>query len=439
MRQDYGLWLLLSLAVILGGGGRGYPLFNLPVQLAALVILGLSFKQVREFFSRASWPLKVLTCCTIALPLVQLIPLPPAIWSALPGRELVAESFALIGQQDRWFPISVAPSLTLLAAIGLIAPFAILVLASRLDSQRRHLALTVLVGLGLLNVLIGATQLITNGATKFYRDGSPNHLFGSFANHNSAGLFLVICLCALIGLFVAARPKGLLRMAYVATGGLLFLSVILSQSRSSMALLIIPLLLASAQALPRLHTSTKFRKRTIWAVVSTCLALLMIGFFVTQNNKLSQSFDRFDNLEDARPAIWEDSWVSRQRFWPVGAGFGSFDEVYQLDESLENLRTSRAGRAHNDYIETMVESGVIAPILIILWAAYLLWAARIGKRNRNATRWSLLAIAACLALQSCVDYPLRSQALFCIAALAIGLLEASRYDEAKGKDIASLD
>lgn len=439
LRQDYGLWLLLILAVILGGGGRGYPLFNLPVQLAALVVLGLSFKQVKEFFVRVSWPLKTLTCLTIALPLVQLIPLPPAIWSALPGRELVMESFSLIGQQGRWFPISVSPSLTLLAAIGLIAPFAVLVLASRLDYQRRKLALTLLVVLGVANVLIGATQLMTNGATKFYHWTNTNHLLGSFANHNSAGFFLVICLCALVELFDTIRPNVGLKACYGAAWLMIFLAVILTQSRSSITLLVFPFTLFVTKAFSRSHHKGGFSKRSIVTVLVATSAILFAGIFLIQYSTISQSYERFENFDDARPAIWEDSWVSKQRFWPVGAGVGVFDEVYQLDESLENLRPARAGRAHNEYIETMVESGTIAPMLIILWMIYFLWRANANRRNRNDTFSSFLAIMACFALQSFVDYPLRSQALLCIAALAIGLLEATRHDEPKGKDIASLD
>ncbi|RKF18932.1 O-antigen ligase domain-containing protein [Altericroceibacterium spongiae] len=437
--QDYGLWIMLCLAVLLGGGGRGYALYNLAVQLGALLILAFSFPQVRAFFSVASWPLKSLVCLTIALPVIQLIPLPPALWSALPGRDLVMESFTLIGEEDRWFPISVAPSLTRLAAIGLIAPFTVLILSTRLDFGRRVLALQLFVGLGLVNVLIGATQLITNGATKFYSGGQSDDLFGSFANHNSSGFFLVVALCAVIELMHALRPKGVAKGWYIAISATLALSVTLSQSRSSMGLLIVPMILAITRLTPYLKIRSWNRQRVWIGAAAILLCLAGAAAMILQSGRVEQSFSRFDSLEDARPGIWEDSWASRKRFWPVGAGMGTFDEVFQLDESLENLRPQRAGRAHNDYLEIMVESGIIGPLMIVLWATYLIWVLRGSRNSRTDIRFGLLAIITCFALQSGVDYPMRSQALLCIAALAIGLLEATRRDEAKGNQIASVD
>jgi O-antigen ligase len=141
------------------------------------------------------------------------------------------------------------------------------------------------------------------------------------------------------------------------------------------------------------------------------------------HSRFDTVLERFNKTEDQRPAIWEDARYSAQRYWPVGAGMGTFDEVFQIDESLENITQRRAGRAHNDYIEIAIEAGAAGFALIGLWTLWTLWTAwaALGRPRR----WEALAgatILLAIALQSLVDYPLRNQTMLCLAAFAIALL-----------------
>ena len=61
-------------------------------------------------------------CLTIAiLPLLQLVPLPPWIWTRLPHRDKIVGVFALLQQDLPWLPISVSPSLTWASVLSLVA------------------------------------------------------------------------------------------------------------------------------------------------------------------------------------------------------------------------------------------------------------------------------------------------------------------------------
>ena len=84
---------LLLLAVVLGGGGVRYAIANLAVQLAALLVLALRREAILAFLKTAPLALRLLVGASVLLPILQLIPLPPYLWQALPGRDLVAQSF----------------------------------------------------------------------------------------------------------------------------------------------------------------------------------------------------------------------------------------------------------------------------------------------------------------------------------------------------------
>lgn len=411
--------LLLGIAIILGGGGVRYALMNAAVQLAALALLAVRPACVRSFWQAAPTGLRILLIATLALPAIQLVPLPPALWQALPGRDLVAESLALAGSPGLWMPLSLDPGRTLVALVGLTAPTILLLLAMDSGKSERALILPGLAALGLANLVLGAGQLISaRQALNWFPGGIPHQLYGSFANHNSSGLFLVIALCAAIAIPTPARPAR--QVIKLATCLLLAMGVLLTQSRSSIMLLILPAiqwLLALAR-----HQSFNRTRRT--AILAAAMTIALAGFAVIamNNARLSQAFDRFDSLHDARGLIWQDSLIAIGRYWPIGSGMGTFDEVFQIDESIENANRHRAGRAHNDLLELVLESGLAGAFLCLGWIAYIgrLTIPLLRDNEDRVTAPAIILIA--ILLQSFIDYPLRNQAILCIAASMIALI-----------------
>ena len=157
-------------------------------------------------------------------------------------------------------------------------------------------------------------------------------------------------------------------------------------------------------------------------------AVLVIGAVATLGiaapGRVGDVIERFDGEgEDARAYIWEDAVYSVDRFWPVGAGTGTFDDVFQIDESLENLTPRTAGRAHNDYLEVAIEAGVPGLALIATWLMLLSWLAWKARRSRDRwIAWSGGVVLLAIALQSVTDYPLRNQSVLAFAAFALVLL-----------------
>ena len=111
---------------------------------------------------------------------------------------------------------------------------------------------------------------------------------------------------------------------------------------------------------------------------------------------------------------------------------GTFDEVFQVDESLEYVSSRTAGRAHMDYYELAIEAGAAGLLLAALWLVWTGFASWTALRRLD---WMALAgtgIVICIAAQSVLSFPLRNQTMLAIVALAITLLHTSARRSERG-------
>lgn len=418
---------LLVVAFAFGGGGIGTALANLMVQLTALAVLASQRRGFGQFWRESPLTLRVLIGASLLLPLIQIVPLPESVWTALPGRELVARSFDLVGG-DGWATYSVDPRRTLLALTALITPLAVLFAGWSLPRERLLDLGWLVVVLGLVTILLGAFQFgapsgdaAINGA-----QAANNKLLGTFANRNSTGLFLTFAL-GLAALLPAPRPHPAVLPARIAVCALLLLAVFLTLSRTAIVLALLPVTLGLIRGLIGLMPQGDKRSAGRIAMVGMgAIALVGLGtagLIALAPGRVSDALERFEAKDDPRRFIWEDATFSAGRYWPAGSGVGTFDEIYQVDESLENLTARRAGRVHNDYIELAIEAGAFGLALAAMWAvliAWLSWRAR-DKPLRWAA-WSGSAFLLAIALQSITDYPLRNQTILALAGFALLLL-----------------
>lgn len=422
------LTAFVVLAALFGGGGVAYGLSNLIIQLAALALLALHYPAVRHFVAKAPRTLIALLLATLLLPLLQLAPLPPSIWTAMPGREMVLEALVAAGGEG-WFATTVNSARTFVAFLGLLAPFTVIVLGWRSpDNTVGRMTLT-FIALGVANVLLGAVQLLGPGhlGVLYVENDMAGVMFGLFANRNSTGIFLDCCLI-LLATLPPTRLASTTGLAKMIAAVLLVLGVILTQSRTSFVLLLVPLGFAVIRQI-----SARFERRGNGSTapaprlaLGSLIALVTLGAILvplTGGSRIDSVLARFEQKQEQRPMIWEDAHYSVSRYWPVGAGMATFDEVFQADESLEYVSQRRAGRAHNDYIEIAIEAGAFGLALVAAWA---LWAfVSAWQAIAAPQRWPALggfAILLTIGLQSVLDYPLRNQTMLCLAGLAVLLL-----------------
>lgn len=424
------LQVLLVLAVALGGGGVAYGLHNLIIQLTAVAILAANADRVALFFRQQSPGLIALVVATLALPVLQLIPLPAQFWQALPGRDLVQQSFALALVDPRaWSPASLDPARTLVALCGTLAPAAIIVIGSSCSREDRLLLVATVAAAAVAAFVFGAIQLSSANSWGMIYPIRPaaDVLYATFANRNSAGLMFVLATALL-----AAMPNPAAigwRWARLAAGALLATGVVLTQSRSSMVLLAVVaafLLLRLACNLWRSRPTGRSASPIAIAglsVIGVVIAAVLGVSTMTDGGRVATSLQRFQTLETDRLEMWDDGFYAAEHYWPAGSGMGTFDEVFQVHESLEYVSPRTAGRAHNDFIEIAIEGGIAALALAAMWLAWSLAVAVRESVKRSA--WLPLGAGlgiSCIALQSMLDYPLRNQTLLCVAAVMIVLL-----------------
>lgn len=423
---------LLIASAVLGGGGREFPFPAAALQLFAAIIAAIWFGG--RGFSRShpvprrAWIVVVLL---IAGPIVQLVPLPPAIWQALPGRELEVRALNLVGGADDWRAWTISPVRTCAALLALGPPALVLVLVAALPKRDRSVVAVAILAAALVSLVLGAGQLAGNSgnALRFY-SAQSHWLHGFQANHNSQADVLLIAFLALAWLTGEALQRhsqfqAHALAAYLGIGALLISSLILTGSRTGLALLPLAIVIGAAMIWPAL----RYSRKVAGALGAVAALILAVALSLTRE-KASSALRRLDFTGERRPEIWADSWNVVGHYWPAGAGVGAFVPAFAPFERREALYIFPLQYAHNEYLEMMIEMGIFAPLIWAVLLGILLFGGRQHwRKDRRSSAYPTYFAAGAggiIALHAVVDYPLRSMSLACFAAAGAGLLAARR-------------
>ncbi|MCP5379752.1 MAG: O-antigen ligase family protein [Novosphingobium sp.] len=419
--------ILLGLSIVLGGGGTPNPLSETLLMLAAtgVALAWLTFR-LRGPVDRR---IVLLILLALALPLVQLIPLPPAIWHNLPGRDLEAAALRLTGDDLTWRAFSIAPSLTVASLLSLGPPLLVMALVAALPRAGRERSVQVILAMALAAAVLGAAQLAGGPqALRLYPVSHTGWLTGFHANRNAAADLLLIGLVALFVLTgtdgggASARLRGSAGLR-IALGLVLVAAIVLTGSRAGIALLALFLAVQLVRKAPALAAWVN-RRGLVAGLGFALFAAAGLALVLRSNAALTAVATRFTLTGDARGDIWRDAAFAARTYWPAGSGIGTFVPAFLRAERLEAVDASFPNRAHNDYLEWMVEAGLPGVVLAIAGAVVIAMMAREAwhdeqRRPHWQFAWWILLV---IALHSCVDYPLRSMAIACLAGAAIGLL-----------------
>lgn len=431
---------LLIFLLAFGGGGSPAPLAELACEIAAALASAVwvfAPAAYRPDGARmaSAYPALIVAALVVAVPLLQLVPLPPLLWQGLPGRETMHESLNLVGAGDTWRPLSIAPLTTLASLLSLVPPIAVMLMVSRLDEKGRLAVIVVIAGFAFVSVLLGTLQMASPGGGGLLFYGQPDRgvLFGFQANRNTEADILLcglIALAALRGAGRRARARPL-DLAYAALGLLLILAIVLTRSRTGIFLIPVALMFGLAAAIP--DGLRNFAARMTWGRAGIGALLLVLAAAVAallaQTPVIAKVLERFDFSREFRPELWRDTRYAIAQFWPLGSGVGTFVQAFQPAERLEVLDPLIANRAHNEFLEAALEGGL--PLLAAWGVAVLIVSQRLARAAfgrlalPRAQRLCALGILTLGGLHSIVDYPLRSMAMAALIAAAAGLVLAA--------------
>ena len=415
---------LLFLALILGGSAQGIW-GNFVLVLVALAVLAMAVWAPPTDAPRLLGRLPWIAGGLVALLIVMLVPLPPGIWAALPGRAMVARGFDLMGVPRPWLAWSLTPADSLVAMVSLIVPLAVFVAVAR-DPRKRPFLMLVALGAGtVLGVMLGFLQARDGGGAHWYlyRFSAFGQASGFFANSNHMGSLLLANIpfvTALAADQYASRSnisqRGLVIASAVGIGIILVFAIALNHS---LAVLLLggPVILLSLTIPP--WRDPRVRKGLALVAVVALLGAVVLG--ATQGRFAPAG--KQSSL-DTRRTIWATSATAVGDFGMTGSGLGSFPKIYPHYESPAEVDTTYINHAHNDPLELIVELGLPGLVLMVAflfwWARRVRAAWRVGEGNVYA-RGASIASGAIL-LHSLVDFPLRTAAIAAVFALSIGLL-----------------
>ncbi len=431
--------VLLALSFVFGGASRDHALRLAVVELAALPLLVLSAGHlIRTGLWREHRFALGLLAAVVALPLIQLIPLPPALWSGLPGRDQMVLALQLAGLEPGWAPLSLTPDQTWRSALALIPPAAFLIAILAQSQIQRERLVHICVSAAIVSILLGIAQLASGGDRLYpWETTETGSVNGFFANRNHFASFLLITLPFAITLG-AATLRRRDRQAWALWFGALFAGLVvvaLAAVRSRAGIFLFPPVMVISLWAAWIAAG-RGRPGTGLLVMVGAVGVALTAVAVLALPPILARFDT-EGTPEGRFERWPLVAETAQTYLPLGSGIGSFDPVYRSVEPLNELDGSYFNQAHNEYLETWLEAGWLGAGLIV---AFLIWYGRRcwsawrapASRERDLQRAASIGIGVLL-LHSIVDYPLRTVTLAVVFAMCCGLLElAKRPDQPPG-------
>jgi O-antigen ligase len=428
----------LIVAALFGGGLVAWSLGNIVLIVATIVLaVALAWRDAFSCFARVSLASRLALAGIAVLPLLQLVPLPPTLWQALPGQELRRATLGLAGLAGSWQPVSLEPGSTALCAvmaIGFVALVGWLLRLSDSDFRRLLLVALALVAIG---ILVGLLQVVSDGQfPQLQADNMGATLLGFYANKNHMGLVLA---CSI--LIFNSVSRGMLApekrwLAVIGYSVFALVAIVATNSRAGLSLGI----LASVIVLIQLSRGIALRWR-----LAAVLVVAGMGIAIMSSSAFQAVSQRVDEVGgDLRWRFLSWTWPLAKHYGVLGSGFGSFETLFITHEQLAWVKPTIVNAVHNDYLQLLLEGGLpgvaVLLLLIVSVVGNMLAVRTLSRRDPRRHELFLgLAMTALFALHSAVDYPLRRPGAWIFMAIALAAIYRARAVRAGAKQGAEVE
>ena len=364
------LSLAVAWAAFTGGGDRQ---FDSSVSLLLVGLAGIT--GARQVARDAGQPRDALiTGAAILLPVYvafQILPLPLALLRLLsPARAALADALGQVGAAQAFTPITISVPTTWNALARVVGCAIVFLLARSVagSPQRRWWAAAPLIAVG---AVVAVAALVTTPIEGGFTAGTyanRNH----FANFNATILPLAIGYAAV--LLYRGRQKGgghvLMATLLLAAAAAMFVAVLFSWSKGGTLALLASLLAMAAIGLGR-RISTRAR---VGLGVAAAVLLLVFMVFLTPGGLVERFAVLMTNdPTEGRVPIWRDAVHLIAAYPLVGVGLGNFYPAllpfqrYGLELAWVN--------AHNDYLQTISELGLVGALIPACLLGVAFWRA----------------------------------------------------------------
>jgi O-antigen ligase len=442
----------LVLVFLTGGASRHDVVSLLVLKPASVLLCAAALLTLRRSHLHNVRNIALFALAGLILAVAHLIPLPPMLWQALPGRQQIAAIDDLAGLGEIWRPLTLTPMMGWFGLTTFFTPLAVFLLGIQLDRPALHRLLYVLIALGMISALLGIAQSVAGPASALYlyRITNNDSAVGLFANRNHSALMLAM-LAPMLATFVsiARGPTGVVELRKIIglAGAVVLLPLILvTGSRAGVVFFAIGIVAAALLYRRPEPASAPRRGERILTLRSPLVlggGLLLVLTLSTIIFSRATSLERLVTetpAEESRFAYWQVASKLAQDYAPVGSGIGSFAEVYQIAEPEALLNLTYLNRAHNDWLEIYMTFGWPgAVLLVIALAGFLLlafkaWRVPASKSRQDAFPKLATVLLFMIALASVPDYPLRTPIMMSVAVICLFWLHSANWSDVPFQD-----
>ena len=431
----------LAVSLLFGGATQKGIASDDLVQAVCVLALAFALPEVGSISARGGKLILALIALIVLVPLVQLISLAPNLWSALPGRAPVIETYQSAGLPLPQLAISTSSWATERASFALLPPISIFLGFLACDyTARRRLWIMVLI-VGIVSILLQMAQL-AGGPSSALRFHSYTNIYvgvGFFANnnHTAAFLYALIPIAAYLYANASRNQPRLALAALLFFYAMIIVGLVMTASRSALALGGLSWALTYIFLLRGLFNRAANSRTATWALAA---GALLIAAFLAANFGLELILDRIkgkDILADSRWMLDRLTFEAAKSFFPFGSGLGSFSRAFPLFQSVNTTLPAIVNHAHNDYVEVLMETGAFGAATILGWFALAIRAGYLNAGERipelKTERVAATIVLSLLCLHSLWDYPVRTSAVAALFAAASAVLSTALLTPRAGR------
>lgn len=266
--------------------------------------------------------------------------------------------------------------------------------------------------------------------------------YGSFVNRHNFAAYMEMTIAIPLALVLTGTIKRDQRLLYLTAIVLMAVALFLSGSRGGLFSLVAEILL-----LVMITAPVRKGKRLILrlGLAGALLVAVVAGtIFVGGDSSLTRISETASSKDvtSNRTQIWKVAGDVIVHNFPFGAGLGAFGVAYTPTDPLSG--SERVEQAHNDYLQTVTDAGLVG---ILLGGLFLYFLARTFLRNletRNQYRRAIVigsgAGIFAILFHSLFDFVLHTTAISVLFLVLVALMVAAGFkyaDDIHSDEIAS--
>lgn len=416
------LAFFLITALALGGTSQEVWLPKIILIVLSIVLIGFTFTETdRAPLSSLLRPPFIFGWVLAGLYILYLIPLPPELWTRLPGRQSVVETYALIQSATPgveanlpWMPLSLSPEKTLGGLICLIPVAAMaLILGTSARDREIRLSIDALILFALANIGLAVIQSVLQiAAVHPYETTNKGLATGLFSNANHFGLFIAMVIpVAWYRVYRRLIKKNDHVSGAGAMGPLASIFLILAIGAIGLSGSVAAIGLGALAYAGSLAITFRWINRPFLLILGAlALLILFIDIFVLKGLLIDFAGNFRSESDLSRANMARTGMVMLKEFGVVGVGPGAVPDAYTQFENPDRINWVFVNQLHNDVLQFFLEFG-LAGLLLGLAATFsflrMVWV-HLGEQNRNRRPLIFALIALLPILHSGLDYPLRT-------------------------------